>query len=206
MKNKLQILYIHGGETFKSRKDYLNFLKNIEVSLEEKKKWSGEFLTKKLGSKFDIIKPRMPLSWNAKYEDWKIYFEKYIPYLKNNIILMGNSLGGIFLAKYLSENKFPKKILSLYLICPPYDNSLPGEDLVGGFKLPTNLSRLDNCSKNVNLLFSQDDEIVPVSHAEKYRKKLKKANIIIFNGKNGHFFVSEFPEIVEMIKGDLKGV
>lgn len=82
MKNKLQILYIHGGETFKSRKDYLNFLKNIEVSLEEKKKWSGEFLTKKLGSKFDIIKPRMPLSWNAKYEDWKIYFEKYIPYLK----------------------------------------------------------------------------------------------------------------------------
>jgi hypothetical protein len=148
----------------------------------------------------------MPLSWNAKYEDWKIYFEKYIPYLKNNIILIGNSLGGIFLAKYLSENKFPKKILSLYLICPPYDNSLPGEDLVGGFKLPTNLSRLDNCSKNVNLLFSQDDEIVPVSHTEKYRKKLKKANIIIFNGKNGHFFISEFPEIVEMIKGDLKGM
>ena len=163
-------------------------------------------MTKKLGSKFDIIKPRMPLSWNAKYEDWKIYFEKYIPYLKNNIILIGNSLGGIFLAKYLSENKFPKKILSLYLICPPYDNSLPGEDLVGGFKLPTNLSRLDNCSKNVNLLFSQDDEIVPVSHTEKYRKKLKKANIIIFNGKNGHFFISEFPEIVEMIKGDLKGM
>ncbi len=206
MKNKLQILYIHGGETFKNKKDYLNFLKNREISIEEKNKWHGAFLKNSLGNKFDIIKPRMPLADNAKYEDWKIHFERHFPYLKNNIILIGGSLGGIFLAKYLSENKFPKRILSLYLVCPPYDNSLPGEDLVGGFKLPVNLLRLDNCSRNVSLLFSQDDEVVPVSHAEKYRKKLKKANIIILNGKNGHFKVSEFPEIVEMIKEDLKNI
>ncbi len=30
MKNKTQIVYIHGGETFKSRKDYLNYLKTKE--------------------------------------------------------------------------------------------------------------------------------------------------------------------------------
>jgi predicted alpha/beta hydrolase family esterase len=206
MKNKTQIFYIHGGETFKSRKDYLNFLSNMEVSLEEKKKWSGEFLNKKLGDKFEIIRPRMPLSLNAKYEDWKIYFERYFPLFKNNIILIGNSLGGIFLAKYLSENKFPEKILSLYLVCSPYDDSLPGEDLAGGFKLPADLSRLDKCSQNINLLFSQDDEVVPLSHAEKYRKKLKKANVLIFEGKNGHFQVSKFPELVEMIKADLKNI
>lgn len=55
-------------------------------------------------------------------------------------------------------------------------------------------------------MFSKDDEIVPVSHAEKYRKKLKKADIIIFESKNGHFFVSEFPEMMEMIKSDLKNI
>lgn len=204
MKNKIQILYIHGGNTFKNRKDYLDFLRNKEISLEPRVKWSASFLDDALGNKFQIIRPRMPLSDNAKYEDWKIYFEKYIPYLQSNLILIGNSLGGIFLAKYLAENKFPKKILSLYLICPPYDNSLPGEDLLGGFKLPADLSRLDNCSKNVNLLFSQDDDVVPLSQAEKYRKKLKKANIVIFEGKNGHFLVPEFPELVEMIKSDVR--
>ena len=96
-------------------------------------------------------------------------------------------MGGIFLAKYLSENKFPKKILSTYLICPPFDNSMPGEDLVGGFKLKSDLSLIEKNSKNLNLLFSKDDEVVPLSHSEKYRKKLKKANIILYESKNGHF-------------------
>jgi len=124
--------------------------------------------------------------------------------LKNNIILIGSSLGGIFLARYLSENKFPKKILSTYLICPLFDNSLEGGDLVGGFKLKPDLSLLEKQSKNLYLMFSKDDDIVPISHAEKYRKKLKNANIIIFGSKNGHFKISEFPEIVKMIKDDVK--
>jgi predicted alpha/beta hydrolase family esterase len=146
----------------------------------------------------------MPLSENAKYDEWKIHFERYFPYLRNNIILIGSSLGGIFLAKYLSENKFPKKILSTYLICTPFDNSIPTEDLVGGFKLKSDLSMIEKNSKNLNLLFSKDDDVVPVYHAEKFRKKLKKANIIIYESKNGHFNISEFPEIVKMIKKDAK--
>ena len=53
-------------------------------------------------------------------------------------------------------------------------------------------------------MFSKDDDVVSVSHAEKYRKKLKNANIEIFKSKNGHFKISEFPEIVKMIKNDVK--
>jgi len=53
-------------------------------------------------------------------------------------------------------------------------------------------------------MFSKDDDIVSVSHTEKYRKKLKNANIKIFENKNGHFNISEFPEIVKMIKDDVK--
>ena len=61
-------------------------------------------------------------------------------------------------------------------------------------------------SKNLNLLFSKDDPIVPVSHAEKYRKKLKNANIVIYESKNGHFKISEFPEIIKMLKNDIKRI
>ena len=186
--------------TFKNKKDYLNYLKNRSVSIEKTPKWALEYLDKELGKKFDIIRPRMPLSENAKYSDWKLYFERFIPLLKNNVILIGNSLGGIFLAKYLSEHKFPKKILSTYLVCPPFDNTIPTEDLVGGFKLKSNLSLLEKNSKNLYLLFSKNDDVVPVSHAEKYRNKLKNAKIIIYKNKNGHFRVPKFPEIVKMIK------
>lgn len=204
MKTKTQIFLIHGGMTFKNKKDYLNYLKTREVSIDEKKRWSNEYLTEELGKKFQIIRPRFPRSEDSKYEEWKIWFERFIPLLENNLILIGGSLGGIFLAKYLSENKFPKKILSVYLVCPPFDDTCIGEDLVGGFKLKSDLSLLEKNCKDVTLMFSSDDDSVPVEHAEKYRNKLKNSKIIIYKSKNGHFKISKFPEIVKMIKEDIK--
>lgn len=196
--------------TFKKQKDYLHFLKTRQVSLEKKKFWPLEYLDKELGRNFEIIRPRMPLQDNAKYSDWKIWFERFIPHMRNGVILIGNSLGGIFLAKYLSENKFPKKILSTYLVCPPFDDTLDGplvkikEDLAGGFKLKSDISLFEKNSKNLVLMFSKDDDVVPISHAEKYKKKLKNSKIIIYKSKNGHFRVPKFPEIVKMIKSDVK--
>lgn len=206
MKKKPQILMIHGGMTFKSQKDYLHYLKTRKISLEKKIRWTDDYLDKELGRNFEIIRPRMPLQDNAKYSDWKICFERYIPHLRNGVILIGGSLGGIFLAKYLSENKFPKKILSTYLVCPPFDDTLGGEDLAGGFKLKSDLSLLEKNSKNLHLLFSRDDETVPVAHAEKYEKKLENAHIVIYKSKNGHFRIPKFPEIIKMIKVDTKAV
>ena len=78
------------------------------------------------------------------------------------------------------------------------------EDLVGGFKLKSDLSLIEKNSKNTRLLFSKDDNVVPISHADKYRKKLKNAKVIIYESKNGHFKISKFPEIVRMIKNDVK--
>lgn len=194
---------IHGGMTFKNRKDYLKWLKSRVVSVEKSKRWTDD-LEKKLSKNFDVIRPRMPLSENSIYEDWKIFFELHIPFIKNNVIFIGNSLGSIFLAKYLSEHKFPKKILATYLVCPPFDDTCIDEDLVNGFELKKDLSLLEKNSKNLTLMFSEDDDDVPVDHAEKYRARLKNAKIIIYKSKNGHFNIATFPEIVKMIKDDEK--
>lgn len=202
MKNKIQIVLIHGGMTFRNRHDYMSYLQNRKISLEKRVSWVQDYLDKELGKGFEVIRPRMPLQDNAKYQDWKIHFERYIPHLGDQVILIGNSLGGIFLVKYLSENKFPKKILSVYLVCPPFDDTLPGEDLVGGFRLGGDLSLIEQNAKNLTLLFSKDDDTVPTAHAEKYRMKLPNAKIVIYPSKNGHFAISKFPEIVRMIKGD----
>lgn len=201
MEEKPQIFIVHGGMTFKNDEDYLDHLNNREINIEKKIRWAADYLDKELGEDFQIIRPRMPLEDNAKYRDWKIYFERHFPYLRDNVILIGNSLGGVFLAKYLSENKFPKKILATYLVCAPFDDTLTDEDLVGGFELGDDLSMIQENSKNLTLLFAKDDECVPVEHAEKYRAKLKDANIIIYDHIEGHFSVPELPEIVEMIRG-----
>jgi hypothetical protein len=193
---------VHGGMTFKNEKDYLHYLRTKKVSTEKRIYWTGDYLEKSLGKGFEIIVPRMPLQDNAKYRDWKIFFERYIPFLGRHFVLIGSSLGGIFLAKYLSENKLPKKALSVYLVCPPFDDTLPEEDLVGGFALKSNLSLIEKNCKYLHILFSKDDDVVPVSHAEKFRKKLKNAHIVIYKSKKGHFKISTFPEIVKMIKTD----
>jgi len=85
-------------------------------------------------------------------------------------------------------------------------NTVTGEDLVGGFTLKSDLSLLEKNCKNLYLLFSADDDVVPVSHAEKYRKKLHNANIVIYKSKNGHFNVAKFPEIVKMIRNDTRKI
>ncbi|MFH0804965.1 MAG: hypothetical protein V1916_02085, partial [Patescibacteria group bacterium] len=95
---KFQVLFIHGGETFRTQRAYRRFLRTRKIDISGWSKWSGPYLDAALGKKFHVIRPRMPLGDNARYSDWKIHFERHIPYLKNGVILIGSSLGGIFLA------------------------------------------------------------------------------------------------------------
>ena len=97
-------------------------------------------------------------------------------------------------------------VISVYLICPPFDNDLIGVDLEGGFELGNDLSLIEKNCENVTLLFSKDDDCVPVSHAKKYEDNLPNSRVIIYESKNGHFLIEEFPEIVEMVRDDLKRV
>lgn len=177
-------------------------LPSKQIKVRPRTSWTDQYLREKLGNKFEIIIPRMPLPENAKYNEWKLHFERHIPGIKSGVILIGISLGGIFLAKYLSENKFPKKITATYLIAPPFDNSDRDYDLVGGFKLGSNLDLLQKNSPNLNLMFSKDDEVVPQHHLGKYKEKLPSANFINFKSKNGHFRITRFPGIARMIKKD----
>jgi thymidylate synthase len=46
MKKKGQIFIVHGGMTFKNRKDYLHFLRTRKVSIEKRVSWAGDYLDK----------------------------------------------------------------------------------------------------------------------------------------------------------------
>ena len=198
------MLTVHGGMTFKNEKDYLRYLRTKKISTSKKVRWVPGYLEKALGKKFEVISPRMPLQDFARYRDWAVLFKRYLALLKGEFILVGSSLGGVFLAKYLSENKLQKKALSVYMVCPPFDNTLIGEDLVGGFNLKSDLSLIEKSCKNLYLMFSRDDDVVPVAHADKYRKKLPNARIIVYRSKNGHFDIPKFPEIIRLIKADAR--
>jgi len=193
-----QVLVIHGGDAFASYEEYVNSLKTYEVDLSRStsKGWK-QMLQENLGGTYQVISPTMPNKWNAKYLEWKIIFEKYIPHLTDSVILVGHSLGGSFLAKYLSEETFPKSIKATFLIAPPY-NKDEDRDLVE-FTLPESLAKLENQGGKIFIYHSKDDPIVSFGELEKYEKNLPSANIKTFEDR-GHFIQETFPEIIEDIK------
>lgn len=199
-KPKKQIVVVHGGSTFDTHKDYLSFLKNLEIDLDKYRriKWSDS-LREKLGRGFDVLSLKMPNPTNAKYGEWKILFKKVAPLLEENVVLIGHSLGAIFLAKYLSESKLPKKILATLLVSAPHDDENTEESLAD-FVLPKKLGKFNKQAGKIFLYHSEDDLVVPFSHLGKYRKELPVAVVREFK-KRGHFNQADFPELVNDIKG-----
>jgi len=199
---KKQVFIIHGGDTFKTYEEYLSFLKDWEIDFEKykenKKDWKIN-LQEELGDEFEVIAPKMPNKINAKYLEWKIWFEKFIPYITEGVILVGHSLGGSFLVKFLSENDMPKKIRGTFLVAPVYDEDSDDYSLAD-FKLPDNLSGFEKQGGQIFIYHSEDDPVVPFNNLGKFKEKLISAKTIIFKNKQ-HFGQEKLPEIVKDIKG-----
>lgn len=198
---KKQVVVVGGGETFDTYEEYLDFLRTRTVSEEEvfgkRKSWKAS-LSETLDNDFEIIAPQMPCFWNAKYIEWRIWFEKFIPFIHDDVVLLGHSLGGIFLTKYLSENAFPKKICATFLVSVPFD-ATDSEYSLADFVLPESLTKLSSQGGEIYFYHSTDDPIVPISNLQKYAEKLPNAHIVSLNGR-GHFLDETFPELVHEIQ------
>lgn len=196
---KKQIFIIHGGETFNSYQQYWQYLKNYKIELEKnpQKKWK-DTLGEKLGQEYEIIFPMMPSPRNAKYKEWKLWFEKHLPFVRKGVVLLGHSLGGIFLSKYLSEEKMKKKPAAALLVAAPFDDK-DSDYVLGDFRLKKDLSLITRQCPNTIFYFSKDDECVPFVDAEKYQRALPNAKFRIYKNR-GHFRLTSFPEIIRDIK------
>lgn len=190
-----QVVILHGGDAFASYDDYIQNLRQNELTLDRLRSigWKAN-LQKDLGSEFDILTPRMPNPQNARYLEWKIWFEKMIPLFNEEIALVGHSLGGIFLVKYLSENRYSKKIKSTFLASAPYNT--PDRHSLADFNLLSSLDRFTEQAGEVIIYHSREDLVVPFDNAELYHKELHNSKLRIFDGR-GHFNDEHFPELVE---------
>ena len=194
-----QIIVIGGGTTFSDYEHYLQFLANKPVYIERltyQPMWK-ELLQQNLGDSYQVISPRMPNTTNAKYAEWKLWFQNISQLAADNCILVGHSLGAIFLAKFLSENEFPVKIQATILVAAPY-NDETDEDLTD-FKLTGISDRFNKQAGNVIFYAGSDDPVVAPTELEKYRTALPSAEFNILTAPD-HFVRTDFPEIVARIK------
>lgn len=194
-----QLVFVHGGETFDTYKQYIDALREWEYdpAPEPVKKWK-DALGLALGEDWQILMPSMPSKYNAKYLEWCIWFDKVVPHLKDDVVLVGHSLGGLFLAKYLEEGSMPMRIKSAFLIAAPHDEGTLGEPLAD-FTLPERLERFAAQAGKLFLYYSEDDPVVPYSALAAYQAQLPDAIVRTFSDR-GHFLGLEFPELIKEIK------
>lgn len=197
-----QLLYMHGGDAYETHDAFLDDLRNRPLRAPQgiaPKSWY-QTLREDLGGDLEVFSPQMPNKQNAKYEEWKIWFERHFEFLKDDVVLLGWSLGGIFFAKYLSENEVPFTVKKLLLMAAPFNSEDLHDVGCGDFVLdPELVARLPEKVGEIVLIHSKDDFVVPYDHALIYQTLLLTAQLVTFEDKN-HFLVEEFPELLDFLK------
>lgn len=192
-----QVLIIHGGDSFNTYDSYLERLKNSTVDYERLKpqpswkRWIADQMPDT-----DVLLPSFPNSDNAVYDEWKIYFEKLLPFLSDDVRLVGHSLGAMFLAIYLNDNPLPKPVKQLCLIAGGYDDESWYE--CGTFKVHS-AKNLTKSAEETHLFHSEDDPVVPFSELSKFEQDMPSATSHTFSDRN-HFLDPTFPELLELLK------
>ena len=193
-----QVFVIQGGNSFNSHDSYIEDLTHSPIDY-DRLKYSPRWFTQGLSlslPEFDVLTPSMPNRQNAVYDEWKILFEKLIPYFNKDTQIIGHSLGAMFLAKYLQETTLAEKVHRLLLVSGGYDDEQ--EEELGSFKV-TGASGVQASAEEVHLFHSKDDFVVPFGELAKFQADLPSAVSHIFDDR-GHFLQAEFPELYELLK------
>ncbi|MFD1032384.1 alpha/beta fold hydrolase [Metaplanococcus flavidus] len=157
-----------------------------------------KYLNDELGSDFRLLAPKMPTPEDPKYPEWKQVLKEEIASLEDGAILLGHSIGGSALLKFLSEEELGKSFAKVITIAAPYwgiDENWQLKD----FELAEDFSARSSLLPDAVLFHSIDDEIVPFEHLEKYMESLPGATVRQLSGKD-HIFQDGLPEAIEEIR------
>ncbi len=193
---KPQIVFIHGGDAIRDPEKLYRLLHRRSFNpYEQRKKWREEMF-KSLAETHECHALSMPNAFCADYEAWKIWFGKMVPYLRDGCMLIGHSLGGGFLLRYLTENALPVTVKQLHLIAPVV---LDLEDCEGFLINVENWSGFRSSLQSVHLWHSEDDNLVPIGHSEAFAALYPVAILHRFTDR-GHFLTESFSEIETAIQ------
>ena len=192
-----QVVIIHGGDSFSSYDDYIENLKTSTVEYERLKpqqKWKP-WIAQQM-PEADVLLPTFPNSSNAVYDEWKIYFEKLLPLLGDDVQLVGHSLGAMFLAKYFQDNQLDNRVKKLILIAGAYDEEHTADN--GSFNVGA-AGNVPKSADEVHLFHSEDDPVVPFTELAKFKADMSGAIAHTFTDR-AHFNDATFPELLELLK------
>jgi predicted alpha/beta hydrolase family esterase len=174
-----QILFIQGGGAGAYRED------RALVSA----------LRDALGTGYEIRYPHMPREEDPDYELWKRRLARELAALRPGALLIGHSLGGSFLLKFVSEEKMGTEVAGLFLLATPY---LGGKGwCYEGYEKVALLEGWQARWPRIGPIFiyhARDDEVAPFAHMELYANKFPQAVTRAFD-TGGHQLKNDLSEV-----------
>lgn len=155
-------------------------------------------LAEALGPGFRLHSPAFPNPDNPSYEPWRARLEQVLAGFGGEIVLVGHSLGGAVLLKYLSEQPCPVRIAGLFLVAVPYWGLDPDWQRPDCTLAPDFARHLPPLPR-ICIYHSEGDDVVPLAHAQQYAAKLPQATVRCLPGHD-HLFHAGLPALVSDLK------
>jgi len=157
-----------------------------------------ENLRRELGAAYEVLYPRMPEPERPRYASWKDALDHEFSALEErSAILVGHSLGGSVLLKYLSEEGSPNGAAGLFLVAAPYWGAEGWK--VDEFALDSEFASRLPRSLEIFLYHSRKDPEVPFAHAAIYAARLSQATLRAIGGSE-HEFKDGLRELADDIR------
>jgi predicted alpha/beta hydrolase family esterase len=178
-------------------KKHLLFIQGAGEGAYEEDELLVASLQNALGSTYEVYYPRMVNEGSSEYADWKVQIATVLSVLDGEVILVGHSVGGSVLLKFLSGEQVENLVAGLFVIAAPYwgvDEFWRWDEV----QLPQDVAAKLAGIPRIFLYHSRDDEIVPFSHLARYAEKLPQATIREVDGR-GHQFGSDLADVARDI-------
>lgn len=156
---KKHVLFIHGAGKGAFEEDAL----------------LAESLQRELGTDYLVRYPQMINEDSPEYADWEPQITSEIAALSGKVILVGHSVGGSVLLKYVMENQDRLSVAALFMVATPFwgaDEFWKWDEVQLPDDVEVNLKGLP-----VFIYHNRYDEVVPFNHLQLYAAKLPKAVI-----------------------------
>lgn len=155
--------------------------------------WLKDELRKK---RHDVLVPNLPNPEEPNAEAWLNALAEEIGPLTDEDILVGHSLGGAVLLRFLDgaeAHTIPKGAI---IIGAPW--MIKHEELRSFFPIDFDYDVIMWKASFFTVIHSKDDHVVPFDHAEKYKEMLG-ARLVATEG-DAHFQGEQYPVILEEVQ------
>ena len=153
-------------------------------------------LQEQLGSDYHVLAPDMPDPDHPRYLAWRNQIAQELDKLDADVLLIGHSLGGSMLLKYLAEGPYQKPIAGMFLVAVP---DFGKQDWEREYAVPDDFASHLPPIRHLFLYHSRSDEEVPFASLGRYREHLPQATVRVLDGKQ-HAFTEGLPLLAQDIK------